>query len=425
MNLKYQFYQGYYAKFDPRQNAVEKSQRAKYQERHLKEEENLRDDERTKVGNTVKLREANDRLHRFTPQTSFNQELAKQRYNPGYQALGGLTNVEPVDLQTTYPGLILGTGYNHETGTTDEITLGLYFDHTSGLPIIPGSSVKGILRSLFPRRYRTKYDKRAAATSTEFIRRSLKEYLDLPGEWTDAQIDHFENKTFAGQKDVFLDGILQTTAPNGTILGPDFLTPHGDDPLQNPVPLRMLKILPEVTLRFRFRLSDYTHEGLTVTKEQKRKLFQMLLQLSGVGAKTNVGYGRLIDPTAQADTLAWLETPLSSPQPSRPVVTEIEEDEKDKPKIIPPEEQKAVYLYTKKPVPYHKRNLFEVEGRVTTSGRINTVTVFIEAGNHRSVQVRYGAGLGQGQIVRVKILAPAKDKPVQQAQFVEHKYPQS
>ena len=55
------------------------------------------------------------------------------------------------ELTTTYPGLVLGTGYSHETGTEGEFKLGFYFDWTTGLPVIPGSSVKGILRAAGPR----------------------------------------------------------------------------------------------------------------------------------------------------------------------------------------------------------------------------------------------------------------------------------
>ncbi|MEZ4966913.1 MAG: RAMP superfamily CRISPR-associated protein [Saprospiraceae bacterium] len=52
-------------------------------------------------------------------------------------------------LKTTYPGLLIGSGYQHETGAEGELKLGFFFDHTSGLPVIPGSSVKGVLRSVF------------------------------------------------------------------------------------------------------------------------------------------------------------------------------------------------------------------------------------------------------------------------------------
>lgn len=54
-----------------------------------------------------------------------------------------------IKLTTIYPGLLLGSGYAHESGTLGELKLGFFFDYTSGLPILPGSSVKGLLKSAF------------------------------------------------------------------------------------------------------------------------------------------------------------------------------------------------------------------------------------------------------------------------------------
>ena len=45
--------------------------------------------------------------------------------------------------------------------------------------------------------------------------------------------------------------------------------------------------MPNVTFRFDFKLSD----GL-ISKDQKKKLFEIILKDLGLGAKTNVGYGK-------------------------------------------------------------------------------------------------------------------------------------
>ena len=55
-----------------------------------------------------------------------------------------------IDLEVVYPGLITGIGITHEAGVEGEFKLGLHFDYTYGMPIIHGSSVKGLLRSVFP-----------------------------------------------------------------------------------------------------------------------------------------------------------------------------------------------------------------------------------------------------------------------------------
>ena len=52
-------------------------------------------------------------------------------------------------LQTRYPGLLIGVGNSHGSGGEADIDLGFTFDYVTGCPYIPGSSVKGVLRSAF------------------------------------------------------------------------------------------------------------------------------------------------------------------------------------------------------------------------------------------------------------------------------------
>jgi CRISPR-associated protein Cmr6 len=73
----------------------------------------------------------------------------------------------------------------------------------------------------------------------------------------------------------------------------DSITPHGDNPLKNPLPITMLKIAPGCEIEFRFRLVDSVVDGKVFKKEDKLKLFENILKTVGVGAKTNVGYGQL------------------------------------------------------------------------------------------------------------------------------------
>jgi len=53
------------------------------------------------------------------------------------------------------------------------------------------------------------------------------------------------------------------------------------------VPLRFIKVLPDVTFRFDFELTDGILE-----KERKTILFAQILSDLGIGAKSNVGYGK-------------------------------------------------------------------------------------------------------------------------------------
>lgn len=53
------------------------------------------------------------------------------------------------ELQTVYPGLLIGIGIAHGFNGKGEAALGLCLDYVTGMPYIPGSSVKGVLRSAF------------------------------------------------------------------------------------------------------------------------------------------------------------------------------------------------------------------------------------------------------------------------------------
>jgi CRISPR-associated protein Cmr6 len=166
---------------------------------------------------------------------------------------------------TTYPGLLLGSGNAHELPSIEgQAILGFHFDYTSGLPVIQGSSIKGVLRSAFKHH--------------EYIKELLKD--------ENIDVGALEKEIFHNG-DVFHDAVIIKADSLNKILGDDFLCPHGDNPLKNPIPLRFIKVLPNVTFRFDFELSD----GL-IEKSKKSKLFEEILKDLGLGAKTNVGYGK-------------------------------------------------------------------------------------------------------------------------------------
>jgi CRISPR-associated protein Cmr6 len=164
---------------------------------------------------------------------------------------------------TTYPGLLLGSGYTHELPSIEgQAILGFDFDYTTGLPIIRGSSIKGVLRSAFGHQ--------------EYIKELLHNQ--------DIDISSLEAEIF-DNGDIFFDALIIS---DGKILADDYLAPHKDNPLANPIPLRFIKVAPNVTFMFDFYLKDGS-----ITKNEKSKLFQAILEDLGLGAKSNVGYGKL------------------------------------------------------------------------------------------------------------------------------------
>lgn len=233
------------------------------------------------------------------------------------------------DLYTTYPGLLLGSGYGHEVSAKGEFKLGFFFDYTTGLPIIPGSSIKGVLRSVFPDikddQLKNEVDKVRVAwlmslfnniEDPDFLVKyyepvSLNDVTDTEIEkWINITLEIFEgvkdnSKTKPQEKfysiykrDIFHDAVLKSAGKDNLIVGEDALAPHVKDNmtyeqsmLHNPVPIPFMKVLPQVGFGFYFDVKNSALEP-KLTAEKKIKLFQKILLTLGIGAKTNVGYGQ-------------------------------------------------------------------------------------------------------------------------------------
>ena len=156
--------------------------------------------------------------------------------------------------------LIVGLGSEHiqETNMT--------LHHVYGIPYIPGSAVKGVLRHWWLQEFNN--DEGKALQDKKFL--ALFGSQEQRGEVQ------------------FLDAY-----PEGVHLATDIMNPHypdyysGSKPPtdhQNPVPINFLTV--EQT-RFRFAFLAKTQAPL----DELKKPFQDALELKGMGAKTAVGYG--------------------------------------------------------------------------------------------------------------------------------------
>lgn len=169
-----------------------------------------------------------------------------------------------IQTRVLYPGLITGVGLTHESAVKGEFKLGMHFDWTWGMPVIYGSSVKGVLRSCFEEYYKeTDYES------------AVK---DIFGG---------DKKETAKGKDVFFEAVI-VSAPDNKPLADDAITPHGINPFGEPTPIPFIKIAPGCVIEFRFLLEE-NHGGIVA----KMKTFRAILCEMGIGAKTNVGYGQL------------------------------------------------------------------------------------------------------------------------------------
>lgn len=234
------------------------------------------------------------------------------------------------NLLVQNPGLIIGSGIPHGAGFKGEIKMGFHFDFTTGLPVLPGSSVKGALRSLWPLGLEhagsneDDAERKAALReksgwAVEFLQQELKE-LESGADWTEEEVKALEKWLFGSydpdDKPGPMSGRIHfhdampvnavrvvnqdTGKYTDQYLGLDFITPH-EDPLKDPNPLQILKVLPKVEYRFQFKLQEYKFKNHTLNASQIKDLFERLIQLVGVGAKTNVGYGHF-EPLSRRPT---------------------------------------------------------------------------------------------------------------------------
>ncbi|MBR5597143.1 MAG: type III-B CRISPR module RAMP protein Cmr6 [Lachnospiraceae bacterium] len=197
--------------------------------------------------------------------------LAECRQMEGYQSFA---------LYTLYPGLIIGTGNPHEIAVAGAIKQGFTFDYVTGLPYISGSTLKGMLRSYFP-----------GDTSSSEKNKEYQEMISgILGKEVDAEAlkeDMFVNN------DIFL-GAFPVMDKERSIMEMEFVTPHKDK-YKDPNPISMAKVKPAIAFEFSFILSDFKDQksgNILVSAEEKKNLCKELLILMGIGAKTNVGFGK-------------------------------------------------------------------------------------------------------------------------------------
>jgi CRISPR-associated protein Cmr6 len=218
----------------------------------------------------------------YSDTESRNERVVETKFMPSDDVLP--FTEQCIVMETCYPGLLIGIGNAHEAERADgQIQMGFTLDYVTGVPVIPGSTVKGVLRSHFQ--------------GKEEFMESLLESLGV--EDAASNLVEFEKALF--EKDnVFFDAVPVATAAQGCrMLGLDNITPHKADDkryegLTEPTPLTMLKVIPCVRFAFRFRLKDIIiNDKAVLPADGILRLFRELLELFGIGAKTNVGYGIL------------------------------------------------------------------------------------------------------------------------------------
>lgn len=259
-----------------------------------------------------------DKLRLKTDSLEFDisKEDKATPFDPFYKALfsfrsGKYSQIENsaatirFSLHTNYPGLLVGSGYTHDSNSKGDAKIGFFFDHTTGLPVIPGSSVKGLMRSIFELDQDEKENKYTGVESLEAIRFFLAK-IEAPNLIiTVENLIELKNEIFGNQEgcgtDIFFDAVpdLNKTGDK-PIFGNDFITPHINhehpelSPFKSPNPIQFIKVLPGIAFEFRFHLACSKKNPLW-TAEFKKKMFKAIILTMGIGAKTNVGYGQFTE----------------------------------------------------------------------------------------------------------------------------------
>jgi CRISPR-associated protein Cmr6 len=182
-------------------------------------------------------------------------------------------------------------------GTENVLETGLRLHHTYGVPIIPGSALKGVASHYCHEVWGQRHNENASQANTLF-RRGEKYHSLLFGTTEDGGVITFHDAWLLPQS---LDGSLRL----------DVMTPHhpnwqtGEAPptdFDSPNPVSFLS----VTGTFEVRLS---WSGPAATPEDRAEAWtELAMQLLrealaewGVGGKTSSGYGRLVDPARVND----------------------------------------------------------------------------------------------------------------------------
>jgi CRISPR-associated protein Cmr6 len=207
---------------------------------------------------------------------TYGKDIEKFQLTNTYEEVFKISGAINFELTTTYPGLLIGSGYNHPKSKTDnnDYQLGFFFDHTTGLPVINGSSIKGTIRAIFPK----------------LNPNNKKEKIELLQEYNISYSEELEKELFEQDNIIFYDAYIKETHSfnKGKIFGSDYITSHYSNEeggeFKDPNPVKFLKVLSEVTFIFQFSVNEKYKDYVDSFK-------QIILDF-GLGAKTNVGYGQ-------------------------------------------------------------------------------------------------------------------------------------
>jgi len=231
--------------------------------------------------------------------------------NIKYENYFAIPDTISFSLKISYPGLLIGTGYNRIPGliksnndeNKDGYKTGFFFDHTTGMPYIPGSTVKGILKSIFP--FEQKYFDDSDYYAPEkicYIEKLYNQIKSPKPEFTTLYKGKLERPDFNSCKKLedlfftgctFFDAYLTDLNKNSVIFAKDTIAPHTNGLMGKVNPLHFLKIKSGNKINFQFKFDKNRLSENNLNEVEVAEFYKIILKETGIGAKRNVGYGRL------------------------------------------------------------------------------------------------------------------------------------
>lgn len=194
--------------------------------------------------------------------------------------------------------LVTGLGESHPSETS------LVFDHTSGVPYIPASGIKGIVR--FSHSLNLLFDDNGHFTE-KFVTQGRNSENKLVDVLKESDNDTWIPQLFGGGsldengkiikkrgKVIFLDAYPETIPDlHVDIINPHYHKYHGGEDVApgdycDPVPVKFLTVAQTAVFIFRVLIP----EDISMGTKKLTTAFLNALETHGVGAKTAIGYGQ-------------------------------------------------------------------------------------------------------------------------------------
>lgn len=230
----------------------------------------------------------------------FTNDKVKPLVDAGYQRWRAATEGAPVRF--TMPAatrLLVGLGGK------GALEIGITLQFITGLPVIPGSALKGLARTYGLLTIAAELEPKLPEKDLDALDEALGkgEFKRITNAALLPMAKHF-HRAFGSQDAggicIFYDSVAAGLPP-GSLFEADVMTPHFSDYYseksrfpsddQSPIPVTFLTVAPRTTFAFAVGLRRGADAEAAQTAQQAAEWLTAGLQELGIGSKTAAGYG--------------------------------------------------------------------------------------------------------------------------------------